>query len=164
MRAVDARPGRERGGSPARSTAAGARRRMGRVSDLLQRVPDSHAALLRRPLVATLTTLDGGGRPSSTAVWFLLDEDGQLKSSVTSDRQKYRNLSGDPRCVLLVIDPDDQFRTIEVRADVELERDPDHAVVSRIARAYDADPAGFSGQDRVTITYRPVKVVVNPPA
>jgi len=125
-------------------------------------VPASHADLLALPATATLTTLDRSGRPASTAVWYLLDSDGELKSSVTTDRQKYRNLRADPRCSLLVIDPANSFRTLEVRADAELTGDPDLAVVGRFAAAYGVDPAIFAGQDRCTITYRPVRVVVNP--
>jgi hypothetical protein len=55
------------------------------LSGVLDDVPESHRDLLRSALTATLTTIDGRGRPHSTAVWYLVDEDGQLKGSITSD-------------------------------------------------------------------------------
>jgi hypothetical protein len=39
------------------------------MSDILESVPESHRDLLRAPLTATLTTVDGKNRPQSTAVW-----------------------------------------------------------------------------------------------
>jgi len=131
---------------------------------ILDTVPDSHRDLLRSPLTATLTTIDGRGRPHSTAVWYLVDDDGQLKGSITSDRVKYRNLTRNPNCDLFIIDPQNQFRTLEVRAEADLTPDPEKAMVVKFAKAYDADEAMLlaSGDDRYTVTYRPRRVVVNP--
>jgi hypothetical protein len=86
------------------------------LSGVLDDVPESHRDLLRSALTATLTTIDGRGRPHSTAVWYLVDEDGQLKGSITSDRVKYRNLSRNANCDLFIIDPANVFRTLEIRA------------------------------------------------
>ena len=52
------------------------------------------ADLIDEPRIAVLTTVGANGRPQSTAVWFLVDDDGVLKTSITTDRQKYRNLAG----------------------------------------------------------------------
>src|SRR5690606_23814819 len=53
-------------------------------------VPESHADLLGAANVATLTTVGKDGLPQSTAVWFIVDDDGELKSSITDVRQKYK--------------------------------------------------------------------------
>jgi hypothetical protein len=82
------------------------------LSGILDDVPESHRDLLRSGLTATLTTIDGRGRPHSTAVWYLVDDDGQLKGSITSDRVKYRNLSRNANCDLFIIDPANTFRTV----------------------------------------------------
>ena len=83
------------------------------------------------PLTATLTTVDSNGRPQSRDErrWYFVDDDGQLKGSTTSDRQKYKNLVGNPNCVLLIIDPQNPFRTLELRAEAELVPDTDKATV-----------------------------------
>ena len=75
------------------------------MSDVLSAVPESHRDLLRSPLTATLTTIDINGRPQSTAVWYFVDDDGHLKGSTTSDRQKYKNLRHNPSCDLLAGQP-----------------------------------------------------------
>jgi len=128
-------------------------------------VPDSHRDLLTSQLTATFTTVDGKGRPQSTAVWYLLDG-GELLGSVTEDRQKYRNLARNPACALLVIDPANPQRTLEVRANAELTPDPDNEVVGKFAEAYGAPKEMLvaAGGARYTVTLRPWRVVANPPA
>ena len=136
------------------------------MTSILEDVPESHRDLLQAPLTATLTTVDSHGRPQSTAVWFLVDDDGQLKSSVTSDRQKFKNLERNPNCDLFIIDPVNPYRTLEVRAEAQLEADPDKASVRKFARAYGVDEEMLlhAGEDRHVVVYRPRRIVVNPPA
>ena len=55
-------------------------------------VPESLTDLLHGPNTAVLTTVGSDGLPQSTAVWFLVGDDGVLRTSITTDRQKYRNL------------------------------------------------------------------------
>ncbi len=136
------------------------------MATILDAVPESHRDLVDSPLTATLTTIDTTGRPQSTAVWYLVDDDGQLKGSVTSDRQKYRNLRGNPYCGLFIIDPQNPFRTLEVRAEAELQPDPEKATVAKFAARYNVDEAMLinPAEDRYTVTYRPWRIVANPPA
>jgi PPOX class probable F420-dependent enzyme len=136
------------------------------MPDIFDAIPDSHRDLLTMPLTATLTTVDSSCRPQSTAVWYLVGDDGQLKGSTTSDRQKFKNLAGNPNSSLFIIDPQSPFRTLEVRAEVELTPDPDNATVRKFAEVYGVDAAMLVNEqeDRYTITYGPRRVVVNPPA
>ena len=127
------------------------------MSGILSEIPESHHDLASAPLTATLTTVDAEGRPQSTAVWFLVDEDGDLKGSITTDRQKYKNLSRYPSCSHLIIDPANAWRTLETRAAADLSADPEKAMVSRFARAYGADEEmpKSTGADRCTTPHRP---------
>jgi PPOX class probable F420-dependent enzyme len=136
------------------------------VPSIFDATPETHRDLLTTPLTATLTTIDGHGRPQSTAVWYFVDDEGQLTGSITSDRQKYKNLVGNPNCDLFIIDPQNSYRTIEVRAQAELIPDPDKATVRKFAEVYGVDEAMLVNQEenRYTVTYRPRRVVVNPPA
>jgi len=136
------------------------------VPDILNEIPESHRDLLLAPLTATLTTIDVNGHPQSTAVWYFVDGDGQLKGSTTSDRQKYKNLSRNPNCDLFIIDPQSPFRTLEIRAEADLALDPDKATVRKFADVYSVDEAMLvrAEEDRYTITYRPRRLVMNPPA
>ena len=131
---------------------------------ILDALPESHRDLVESPLTATLTTIDSTGRPQSTAVWYLVDDDGQLKGSVTSDRQKYRNLRGNSHCDLFIIDPQNPYRTLEIRAEADLQPDPAKATVAKFAARYHVDEAMLinSAEDRYTVTYRPWRIVANP--
>ena len=129
------------------------------MAGILDQVPESHRDLLQTPLTATLSTIDAKGRPQSTAVWYLVDDDGQLKGSITSDRQKFKNLRGNPNCDLFIIDSQNTFRTLELTAD------PDKTTVRKFAKVYNVDESMLvqENEDRYTVTYRPRRVVANPP-
>src|SRR3954468_1886133 len=126
-------------------------------------VPDSHADLLDAPNTAVLTTVGPDGQPQSTAVWFLVDDDGLLKTSITTDRQKYRNLTRNPKATLFVLDPANPFRSIEVRATVELRPDTDKALLPKFAARYSTpvEMLDQPGSDRVVATLTPVRVIAN---
>lgn len=126
-------------------------------------IPASHADLLQAPNTAVLTTVGADGQPQSTAVWFLIDDDGLLKGSVTTDRQKYRNLTRNPKATLFVFDPANPFRTVEIRATVELAPDPDKALLPKFAARYNTpvEMLDAPGSERVAVTFHPVRVVTN---
>jgi len=135
------------------------------VPSIVDEIPESHRDLLISPFTATLTTVDDKGRPQTTAVWYLVDDDGSLKGSIKDARQKYKNLSRNPNCTLFIIDPSNPWRTLEIRAEAVLSADSEKATVSKFAKAYRADEAMLKASDdnRYTVTYRPRHVVVNPP-
>ena len=80
-------------------------------------IPESHADLVTRALPAVLVTLMPDGRPQASIVWFAHD-DGRLSLNTEDGRQKVRNMAADPRVTLLITDPEDQHRYIELRCDV----------------------------------------------
>lgn len=88
-------------------------------------IPNSHRDLLIEPVHAVLTTLMPDGMPQSSIVW--ADYDGEyVLINTTLERQKGRNMLGNPKVTLLVIDPQNTSRWIEVRGKV-IEFDQDHA-------------------------------------
>src|SRR5438067_8900811 len=104
--------------------------------DTTTALPATHADLLDAPNTAVLTTVGADGQPQSTAVWYLVDDDGALKTSITTDRQKYRNLTRNPKATLFILDPANPFRTLEIRATVKLAPDPDKALLPKFAARY----------------------------
>ena len=60
-----------------------------------------------------------GGQPQSSLVWVDVDG-GYAAINTTLERRKGRNMVADPRVSLLVVDPDDTGRFIQVRGDAEL--------------------------------------------
>jgi PPOX class probable F420-dependent enzyme len=82
-------------------------------------IPASHLDLLSRPVCGVLTTLGADGQPQSSLVWVDQDGDDALVNT-TLERQKGRNMLRDPRVTLLVVDPDDTGRFVQIRGDAEL--------------------------------------------
>lgn len=82
-------------------------------------IPSSHLDLLARPIHGVLTTMMPDGQPQSSLVW--CDYDGACaRVNTTLERQKGRNLAANPKATLLIVDPDDTSRYIEIRGEVEL--------------------------------------------
>jgi PPOX class probable F420-dependent enzyme len=127
---------------------------MGGMTDF----PDSHRDLLDAP-VAALATIGGDGVPQSTLIWFL-HEDGELKLSLASSRLKTKHLMKRPQCSLLILDPDSQFRYLEVRGEARIEPDDDYVFASRVGAKYGADLRQYDhpGETRVMVTLVPKRV------
>lgn len=128
-------------------------------------VPDTHIDLLRAPGVAQLATIGPDGRPQVTALWYFLDDDGTIRISVSSARQKYKNLVARPVGTLFILDPTNPMRFIEVRGDVTIEADPDYAFADRVVAHYgnpfDMRAIDTPGTMRHVVTLHPTKVNVS---
>jgi PPOX class probable F420-dependent enzyme len=102
-------------------------------------IPESHRDLLTRPIHGVLTTMMPNGQPQSSLVW--CDEDGECARLNTSrERQKGRNMSANPKVSLLVVDPQDTSRYIEIRGDVELIEAGALDHLDQLTRAYTPHP------------------------
>jgi PPOX class probable F420-dependent enzyme len=102
-------------------------------------IPASHLDLLTRPIVGVLTTIGIDGQPQSSLVW--VDTDGECaRTNTTLERQKGRNLLRDPRVSLLIVDPENTARFMQIRGEAELVREGavDHLDV--LTRKYTPHP------------------------
>ena len=92
-------------------------------------IPVTHRDVLDKPIHGVLSTMMPDGQPQSSIVW--TDYDGAyIYINTTLERQKGRNMCSNPKVALLVIDPDNDSRWIEIRGNVvEISRDgaEDHA-------------------------------------
>jgi PPOX class probable F420-dependent enzyme len=122
-------------------------------------IPESHADLLQAD-TAILATIGPDGYPQVTALWFVRDEDGLVKLSLNTSRQKVKNLREHPACTLFILDLANPYRTLEIRAQAELSPDDDYALADKVGRKYSADLRTMDqpGERRVVVTLRPVKV------
>jgi PPOX class probable F420-dependent enzyme len=103
-------------------------------------VPATHVDLLRRPICAVLTTLGPSGHPESSLVW--VDTDGKhARFGTTLERRKGRNLVARPRLSLLVVDPDDTSRFLQIRGTAELVTNGAMEHLDALTRAYTNRPA-----------------------
>lgn len=105
-------------------------------------VPASHLDLLTRPICGVLTTMDADGRPRSSLVW--VDYDGECALiNTTLERRKGRNLVANPKCSLLVVDPDDTTRFVQIRGDAELIHDGALEHLDTLTRRYTRHPTYY---------------------
>ena len=102
-------------------------------------IPASHADLLARSVPGVLTTLAPDGRPQSSLVWVDTDGDCALVNT-TLERLKGRNLARDPRLSLLVVDPDNTARFMQIRGTAELITSGAEAHLDRLTRKYTPHP------------------------
>jgi PPOX class probable F420-dependent enzyme len=107
-------------------------------------IPASHLDLLTRPICGVLTTMGGDGQPQSSLVWVDVDPDGACAQvNTTLERQKGRNVVANPRVSLLVVDPDNPGRYLQLRGHAELIFDgaPEH--LDKLTRSYTRHPAYY---------------------
>jgi len=105
-------------------------------------IPASHVDLLTRPIGGVLTTMGADGQPQSSLVW--LDYDGEcVRSNTTLERQKGRNLIANPRVSVLVVDPADTSRFIQIRGDAELITAGAVEHLDALTRAYTRHPCFY---------------------
>jgi PPOX class probable F420-dependent enzyme len=124
-------------------------------------IPESHRDLLQTN-VATLATVGKSGFPQVSAIWFLYDDDGTVRLSLNTARQKVKNLQANPKCTLFIIDPQVPQRTLEIRAEAEIELDPDYAFADHFGKKYgnaDLRTRDKPGEVRAKITLKPTRVV-----
>lgn len=123
-------------------------------------IPDSHRDLAQAPVVASLATVGADGTPQVTAIWFVTESD-TVRISLATARQKYKNIVARPLATLFIIDPNNPFRTLEIRGSVSVGEDPDRALFAKVFRHYgqdpDASPVPQGG--RVAVTLTPTHVV-----
>lgn len=102
-------------------------------------IPVSHLDLLTRAVPGVLTTMGGDGQPQSSLVWVDV-ESGCALVNTTLERQKGRNLVANPKISLLVVDPDNTARFIQIRGDAELITDGAVENLDGLTRKYTRHP------------------------
>jgi PPOX class probable F420-dependent enzyme len=103
-------------------------------------IPASHLDLLTRPICGVLTTMGASGHPQSSLVWVDVDRDGLARVNTALERQKGRNLLANPKVSLLVVDPDDTARFIQIRGDAELVTEGALEHLDALTREYTRHP------------------------
>lgn len=121
-------------------------------------LPSSHLDLLNRPICGVFTTMGADGQPQSSLVW--VDTDGECaRVNTTLERQKGRNLLANPKVSLLVVDPDNTARFIQIRGDVELVIDNAVEHLDALTRAYTRHSAYYGSIAPVEQRVRETRVI-----
>ncbi|MBN1284818.1 MAG: PPOX class F420-dependent oxidoreductase [Anaerolineae bacterium] len=98
-------------------------------------IPGSHKDLLNEPIHAVFTTMMPDGQPQSSLVWCSYDGEHVLVNT-TRERQKGKNVQANPKVTLLVIDPHDSGRWIEIRGEAELTEEGALEHIDQLTRQY----------------------------
>jgi len=132
-------------------------------------IPESHRALFERPICGVLATMLPNGFPQANVVW--CDVDGEdVLISTTLERAKGRNMAERPRATVLVVDPDDGNRWIQVRGSVEITETDAVRLVDRLTRAYTDHGRYYGGvvdsgqqqlETRILCRIKPTRVTVD---
>ena len=123
-------------------------------------IPETHRDLLAARPAVTLATIGPDGFPQVTAMWFLVDDDDTVKAWLNTARQKVRNLRRHPEATLFFTDPDNPYRTLEIRAMAEVVPDPDYEFADRVGAKYGVNlrERDRPGESRVVVTFTPTRV------
>jgi PPOX class probable F420-dependent enzyme len=109
-------------------------------------IPSELATLLDSTAVAFVSTIGPKGEPQITPIWFTWKEDA-VRFSLVDGRQKLRNIRRDPRASVLIVDPAEPTRYLELRGRVRLAPDAHHDLEREVAIKYrgaheDIEPPG----------------------
>ena len=130
-------------------------------------IPNTHLDLFREPVHGVLTTMMPDGMPQSSVVWVDYDREYVLINT-TLERQKGRNMQANPKVTILVIDPKDSSRWVEVRGLVmEMTRNGAEAHADKLTQRYCPGKRHFYGdvyppeqkekETRVIVKIQPIK-------
>jgi PPOX class probable F420-dependent enzyme len=135
-------------------------------------IPETFKDLLERPIYATIATTMPDGQPQLTEVWCNYDGEHVLVNTAQG-RQKAKNMSAQPKITLMLRDPDNPYRWMEIRGTVELTEEGALEHINQLARKYakvskyygEWTPAEMQAKEtRVTGKITPTKVnAFNPP-
>lgn len=124
----------------------------------------SDATLLDGVTFAKLVTLMPDGAPQNTVMWFRSTGD-TLRMIAPASSRKARNLQCDSRVAIVIDDPGNGYRYLEIRGRAELVADDDAAreELRHIATRYIGDSAddyvdSLSADPRVLIVIHPESV------
>jgi len=99
-------------------------------------IPNDLRDLLEQPHYGALGTVRPDHTVQVNPMWFEYDGE-HLLFTHTDKRQKYRNLQQNPSMSLMVFDPQNPYRYIEVRGRLaEVTPDPEGAFYVRLGRRY----------------------------
>jgi PPOX class probable F420-dependent enzyme len=123
-------------------------------------IPPDLLDLLERPLFGSLGTVRPDGSVQVNPMWFEYDGE-TVRFTHTTTRAKYRNLQHNPAMSLLLTDPDNPLRYLEVRgALADILSDPEGGFYVRLGRRYgnpDQQPPP-DRQDRVILVMNVTRV------
>jgi PPOX class probable F420-dependent enzyme len=117
-------------------------------------LPATFKKLVDNRAFVTVGTVNPDGSPQTSLLWATYEGDDILLSTIKS-RAKYRNWKRDPRASVLVYNPADAQRYVEVRGRVTMTTDGGPELIDRLSQIYDGTSyTGDEGTDHVRVVVR----------
>jgi len=129
-------------------------------------IPESHRDLIDGPFNAALTTVMPNGHPQTTPVWCNREGDTILINTMRNFR-KCKNMRQNPKVTLLIYDPVNPLRNVEIRGRVvDMTEDGATDHLDALTSLYmDRPGAKFFGDSvpaAFEAVHQPVKVTIQP--
>jgi PPOX class probable F420-dependent enzyme len=125
-----------------------------------QVIPENYLDLFQKRAFASLATLMPDGGPQVTPVWIDFDGTHVIVNSAMG-RVKDRNMRARPRVSVMISDPENPYRYLEIRGKVvEITEAGADAHINKMAKKYlgvDKYPFGQPGEVRVLYRIEPSK-------
>lgn len=126
----------------------------------MAQIPSEFHDLFSKPVLFALATVMPDGQPQVTPVWG--DRVGDtLRINTAEGRQKDRNLKERPQATVMLVDPENPQRWIEVRGTVSVASGDADADIDALAKKYlgvDSYPYRSPTETRVTFEIAATKV------
>ena len=126
----------------------------------MAQIPAEFHDLFEKPILFALATVMPDGQPQVTPVWGDIVE-GSPRINTAEGRQKDRNLKERPQATVMLVDPENPQRWIEVRGTVTGTTERADAHIDSLAKKYlgvDSYPYRNPAETRITFTLTPTKV------
>ena len=113
--------------------------------------PDARA-LLEQPIFASLATIGPDGHPQVTVVWLDVEGD-RVVFNTAKGRAKQRNMANDPRVTVLLLDPANGYRYVEMRGTAELTDEGADEGIDALSQKYLGSDYPFrrAGEERIKV-------------
>jgi len=126
---------------------------------------DGALALIDRPIIAHLATIDSKGRPQITPLW--IDHDGNDVLINTSEgRAKANNMRRDPNVGISLVDPGDPYAVVSLRGVVtDITTEGADAHIDALAKKYmgvDRYPNHTEEEVRIKVRITPEHIFRQP--
>lgn len=99
-------------------------------------IPESHRDIFEKESYAHISTVMPDGTPQSTPVWVDHDDGEAILINTARNRRKEKNIRRNPKVGVSVLDPDDPYRYVSVRAEAELIEEGAVEHIDKLAQQY----------------------------
>lgn len=126
----------------------------------MAQIPSEFDDLFEKPILYALATVMPDGQPQVTPLWGDLSN-GQVRINTAEGRQKDKNLKERPQATVMLVDPENPQRWIEVRGSVTGTTNGADAHIDSLAKKYlgvDSYPYRNPAETRITYVINPTKV------